>query len=197
MTHAGIIDTHLHLIYQNRLHYPWLAEFPRINRSFHLEEYRGQAAALGIERAVHMEAVVSKEEAADETDLVMGLGPPVVAAISGCHPEAEDFPATLDALAADTRVRGLRRILNLSPDALGLQPVFSENIRRLAARDLSFDLCVLGRQLPIAERIAKDCPQVRFILDHCGMPDIAAQALEPWREGIRRISELPNVVCKI
>ena len=46
-----IIDTHLHLIYQERLRYPWLADVPKLNRDFRLADYMAQAPGLGIETA--------------------------------------------------------------------------------------------------------------------------------------------------
>ena len=38
---------------------------------------------------------------------------------------------------------------------------------------------------------------MRFILDHCGVPDIVSGQLDPWRRHIREIASLPNVACKI
>ena len=67
----------------------------------------------------------------------------------------------------------------------------------IGRRDLTFDLCYLARQLPIAIELAKKCPNVQLILDHCGVPDIASGELEPWRQHIREIAALPNVACKI
>ena len=32
----AIIDTHLHLIYRDRLSYPWLADVAALDRDFHL-----------------------------------------------------------------------------------------------------------------------------------------------------------------
>jgi predicted TIM-barrel fold metal-dependent hydrolase len=194
---VSIIDTHLHLIYQDRLRYPWLAEAPKLNRSFPLEEYLSQSGPLGIEAALHMEVDVAEGDQAAETDVVMALGPPVIAAIASCRPESTDFPAKLEAIAADPRIRGLRRILHTSFDELGLRPIFAENLRRLAAHDLSFELCVRADQHPIAEHLVRACPDVRFVLDHCGNPEIEAHALDPWREGIWRLAALPNLVCKI
>jgi predicted TIM-barrel fold metal-dependent hydrolase len=192
-----IIDTHLHLIDQDRLRYPWLDDVPALNRSFSLQEYWAQARDLGIASALHMEVDVAEADQEAETAFVTGLGAPVLGAIASCRPEHEDFPAILDRVAANAAVRGLRRILHTSPDALALQPLFAENLRRLTAHNLSFDLCVLARQLPIAEKLAQSCPDVRFVLDHCGVPDIAGRALDPWREGITRMAALPNVACKI
>jgi predicted TIM-barrel fold metal-dependent hydrolase len=194
---AAIIDTHLHLIDRHRLRYPWLASTPQLARDFSLQDYLGGARGLGIETALHMEVDVAAEDQAAETAFVTGLGAPVIGAIAACRPESPGFPAALERLAANPRVRGLRRILHQSPDELGLAPLFAENLRRLAAHDLSFDLCVLARQLPIAIRLARACPDVRFILDHCGVPDIAAGALDPWRDGITQLAALPNVSCKI
>ena len=37
----------------------------------------------------------------------------------------------------------------------------------------------------------------QLILDHCGVPDIAGGAIDPWREHIRNLAKLPNVACKI
>ena len=37
----------------------------------------------------------------------------------------------------------------------------------------------------------------RFILDHCGVPDVKGQAQHPWREHIRELSKFPNVACKV
>ena len=194
---ASIIDTHLHLIYQDRLRYPWLASTPKLDRDFPLQEYVAEARGLGIAAALHMEVDVAEEDQEVETALVTGFGAPVIGAIAACRPESLDFAASLERLAANPLVRGLRRILHQSPDELGLAPLFVENLRRLAEYDLSFDLCVLARQLPIAIHLVRACPDVRFILDHCGVPDIAARALDPWRDGITQLAALPNVACKI
>jgi len=194
---SPIIDTHLHLIYQDRLRYPWLAGEPKLNRDFPLAEYLAEADKLGIETALHMEVDVAEADQEAETAFVAGIGAPVVAAIASCRPENADFPAQLERIAATPFVRGVRRILHTSPDELSQTPLFAENLRRLAQYDLSFDLCVLARQLPIALGLVRACPDVRFVLDHCGVPDIAAQALDPWRDGITRLAALPNVACKI
>jgi len=192
-----IIDTHLHLIDQSRLRYPWLQDVPALNRSFPLQEYWSEAEPLGIVAALHMEVDVAEEDQEAESEVVLGLGHPVVGAIAAARPEHAGFAAQLERIAGNPRIRGLRRILHTSPDELGRQPIFAENLRRLAPCDLSFDLCVLARQLPIAAEIARACPDVRFVLDHCGVPAVEARALSPWGEDIRRVAELPNVACKI
>lgn len=192
-----IVDTHLHLVYQERLRYPWLAGAPALNRDFTLDDYWPAAKAAGIEAALHMEVDVAEADMEAETAFVTGLGTPVVGAIAACRPENEDFPALIELYAANPGVKGLRRILHQSPDELGRRPLFQENIRRLAPLGLTFDLCVLARQLPIAIEIARAAPDVQFILDHCGVPNVKDQALDPWRADMTALAELPNVAAKI
>jgi predicted TIM-barrel fold metal-dependent hydrolase len=92
---------------------------------------------------------------------------------------------------------GFRRLLHVEPDELSQRPGFAANVRLLAKYELSFDLCVLARQIPLAAALAGKCPGVQFILDHCGVPDIAAGGLDPWRQYIREIAKHVNVACKI
>lgn len=192
-----IIDTHLHLVYLDRFSYPWLGGVPALNRDFTLETYRPQAEAAGIARAIHMEVDVAEADQMRETDFVTALGSPVVAAIASCRPESRDFPAQLEHLAANPKVKGLRRILHTSPDALSRAPLFAENLRRLAAHRLTFDICVLARQLPLALQLARVCPDVQFVLDHCGVPNVKDRALDPWRADLAALATAPNVACKV
>ena len=45
--------------------------------------------------------------------------------------------------------------------------------------------------------LVEKCPEVQFVLDHCGVPDIKGKAFDPWRANLQRLAGLPNVVCKI
>ncbi|MCX5513208.1 amidohydrolase [Kaistia algarum] len=192
-----IVDTHLHLVYQERFRYPWLAGAPSLNRNFTLADYLAEAKPLGIEAMLHMEVDVAEPDMEAETAFVTSLGEGVVGAIAACRPEHADFPELAERYAANPRVKGLRRILHESPDELGRRPIFQDNIRRLAPLGLTFDLCVLARQLPIAVEIARAAPDVQFILDHCGVPNVKDQALDPWRADMTALAELPNVAAKI
>jgi predicted TIM-barrel fold metal-dependent hydrolase len=136
----------------------------------------------------------------DETAFVEGLAAVPGSLIGGivavCRPESAAFPGWLDSLR-DTRVVGLRRILHVEPDALSQQPRFRAHLRLLSASALTFDLCVRARQLPLALDLVTACPEVSFVLDHCGAPDIAAGAIDPWRDDLRALASCANVTCKI
>lgn len=190
-----IIDTHLHLIYRDRFSYPWIAGKP-LDRDWTAEQYWAEATILGIETALHMEVDVAEKDMRAETEFVLEL-PQVVGAIAACRPESADFPRHLERLAAMPSVKGLRRILHEVPDEVSRPELFAENIRRLAEHDLSFDLCLRADQLHLGLALARKAPEVRFILDHCGNPDVAHDGLDPWREDIKCLAELPNVSAKM
>ena len=42
-----------------------------------------------------------------------------------------------------------------------------------------------------------DFPDVTFVLDHVGKPDIRAGLAEPWRSDIASLAKRPNVFCKL
>lgn len=192
-----IVDTHLHLIYLDKFSYPWLRGVPPLNRQWDWPSYWAEAQKLGIEAALHMEVDVLEQEIEDETRFVLGIDPHVVGAISNARPEQIDFPRHLERMAAEPRIKGIRRLLQDDPDDLSAGDVFRGNIRRLAAHGLTFDLGVKARQLPLAAALVAACPDVQFVLDHCGNPLIDSGDIAQWREDIVALANLANVAGKV
>lgn len=191
-----IIDTHLHLIYPDRFRYPWLSQRPSIDKPWNINDYFAEALPLGIESALHMEVDVAEADMLAETEFVLTL-PRIAGAIAACRPEHMNFVDQIERLSDHAHVKGVRRILHEAPDDLSQSDLFVENIRHLPDYDLSFDLCVRADQLPIGQMLAERAPDVTFILDHCGVPDITGTGLDPWREAISNIARLPNVMAKV
>jgi len=196
-----LFDTHLHLIYKDRLSYPWLDDFDALNHDNRFDTYMRDAARLGITDCLHMEVDVVEADIDAETELVRELmAPPgslLRGAISSCRPELDDFPALLERAREGGIVKGFRRVLHVVPDEVSQSATFRDNVKRLSGTGLTFDLCVLPRQLGLAAELADHCPDVRFVLDHCGVPDVASGALDPWRADMRALAKRQNVVAKI
>jgi L-fuconolactonase len=62
---------------------------------------------------------------------------------------------------------------------------------------LAYDLLVLVSQLEVATGVARELPEVRFVLDHLAKPDIANGAWEPWASRAAGLAALPNVSAKM
>lgn len=195
-----LIDTHLHLIDRARLSYPWLEAVPALNCDWSYDGYVTSAARLGITGTLHMEVDVAEADIDRETTLIAGLmrdpDSLILGAISAARPESPAFRPWLEATDRSV-VRGLRRVLHVVPDAVSQTAVFRENIRALGPAGLPFDICVLARQLPLAIDLADAAPDTTFVLDHCGVPDIAADGFDRWAPGIRELSRRGNVNAKI
>jgi len=196
-----IVDTHQHLWDKDLFHYAWLEPLPLLDRSFRLSDYSEATRGLEIAKTVFVECDVDEAQVLDEALHVLRLandqGNPIAGVVASGRPEKDGFKAYLDKVSAHPQLKGIRRILHTHPDELGQGKMFVENVARLATYGLSFDLCVLARQLPIALHLASRCPDVAFVLDHCGVPDVKGHTLDPWRAQISELSRLPNVSCKI
>lgn len=195
-----IFDTHLHLIDRSRLSYPWLANLPPLDRDWDFDSYLATAARMGITDVLHMEVDVADADIDAETawigELMARPGSPLRGAISAARPESDGFEAWLDAV--DRRVvRGVRRVLHVVPDAVSQDDRFRRNIRRLGQAGLPFDICMLQRQLSLAIDLVDACPDTTFILDHCGVPDIASGSFDDWAASITRLAERPHLNAKL
>jgi predicted TIM-barrel fold metal-dependent hydrolase len=196
-----IVDTHQHLWDLDLFHYSWLNSLPALNRSFRMPDYLEAAKGLNVVKSVHLEADVDVPYMLDETRHLLALADQLdnpLAGIVACgRPESKDFRSYLDKIAGHPRLKGIRRVLHTQPDEVGQGATFINNVAALSTYGLSFDLCVLARQLPIAINLVSKCPDVVFILDHCGVPQVKERNLDPWRSYIADIAQFPNVCCKI
>lgn len=196
-----IFDTHLHLIDLEKLSYPWLDDFAALRKNASYEHYAVTARRVGISGALHMEADVAEKDIEAETAMITQLMTAsdslLKGAISSCRPESTLFPRFLDKQKTRHEIKGFRRALHVVPDELSTTQTFRDNVKQLSGTGLTFDLCMLPAQLPLAMELVDHCPDVTFILDHCGVPDVAGKTLEPWKTHITALGQRQNVVAKI
>lgn len=196
-----IIDTHQHLWDPQVLPCSWLQGLPTLNRAFRMNDYLEAAKGLDVVKSVHVETDVDEPYMIEETKALFRLADeqdnPLSGIVATARPEKDGFEAHLEKIMGHPALKGIRRILHTQPDDLGRGEAFITNVGRLAGYGLSFDICVLARQLPVAINLVSQCPDVSFILDHCGVPQVKERVLDPWRAGISEIAKFPNIACKI
>lgn len=195
-----LLDTHQHLILPDRLAYGWVEGAPALRgRTFDLAVYRVLTGGAGIGGTLFMECDAADYQA--EARLVAGLmrepGSGILGQVASCRPEEPaGFEAWLDE-GPDLGVVGYRRILHETGDEVSQGAAFRAGVRAIGARGLTFDVCMLARQLPLALDLARACPGTQLVLDHCGVPDIAGGGFDAWRSGIAALAAEPNVVAKL
>lgn len=198
----GLVDTHQHLILRDLFAYDWADAIPALaGRSFRLDDFTNAAAptaAAPITATVFMEAGVNDAFYKAEARHVAGLihAGRIAAQVASCRPEQPDLSDWLDE-CADLGVVGFRRILHVVPDAVSEQPQFRAGLREIGHRGFSFDLCLRADQHGIGIDLLQACPEVQFILNHCGNPDIAADAYAGWSASMAQLAEFPNLAVKL
>jgi predicted TIM-barrel fold metal-dependent hydrolase len=195
------IDTHQHLLYPDIFEYPWLGGLPALQGSgFGLEGYRTATKEVDIVGTVFMEVDVAEDQSGKEAAFFCRLAEDPAQGIRGVvasgRPESEHFESYLDSVAHPA-LKGIRRVLHTQDNALSQSQRFRSHVAALARRDLTFDMCFLAKQLPLAMELADACPDTRLMLDHCGVPPVAEGMLDPWKGHLRELSQRPHVFCKL
>lgn len=197
-----IVDTHVHLWNLERLRYPWLEAVPSLNRSHLIEDYHQACGSVAVAKIIFVQCECEPAQSQHEVDWVTELER-VHSQIRGIVAAApletgNAAEPALARLAANPLVKGVRRLIQSEPDIdFCLRPDFVRGVSLLSRYNLGFDLCIHHPQLARATELVRRCPDVRFILDHIGKPDIKAGLLEPWRTQLRALAALPNVWCKV
>jgi predicted TIM-barrel fold metal-dependent hydrolase len=76
--------------------------------------------------------------------------------------------------------------------------VFRRNLARLQEFDWVFELQIFTAQMADGARLARELPEITFVLQHAGMPeDWTPEGRQAWREGMRRLAEASNVKTKL
>ncbi len=202
MPSIPILDSHVHFWDPQRLPLPWLAGLPELHRPFlpgDFETARGEVELAGL---VFVECDVAPGRHLEEAEFAdrLARSEPLLAAMIPHAPleKGLDAAADLRRLAAFPRVRGVRRLLQQEPDPkFCLRPAFLDGVRLLAEFDLHFEITVYHHQMESVIGLVERCPEVRFVLDHCGKPAIREGRFEPWASHIRALAEAPNLVCKL
>ena len=197
-----IIDTHLHLWDLGRIRYPWLASVPKLNRNHLIEDFRRACGSVQVAKMVFVQCDCEPSQAYAEATWVseVAKSDPRIKGIVAWAPleKGDAAEPELATLGANPLVKGIRRIIQFESDiGFCLRPDFVRGVQSLHAHGLSFDLCINHLQLANTIKLVQQCPDVQFVLDHIGKPDIKAKLLDPWRAQLRELAKLENVWCKL
>lgn len=197
-----ITDTHVHLLDQRKFTYSWAAGVPALARDWSLSDYTERTKPYEIESLVFAEVDVDLPQNLAEAEWVQSLAAQDKR-LKGCIAALPlerglAIEADMERLSKLSIVRGIRRITQYQPDLdFVLQPDFVAAVKLLPKYGLSCDICIYHHQMPAIIKLAWQCPEVTFILDHIGKPGIKDGLIEPWKTHISELAELPNVLCKL
>jgi len=197
-----LLDTHQHLVYRNEATYSWTKDIPPLaTEDFTVDSYLSLTKDLGIGGTLFMETGVDDPDYQKEAHFIKSLMDDNKNGIKGLifsiRPEENDnFDSWLEETLS-MGVSGFRRILHVMPDDTSESEVFRNNVKKIGNAGKPFDICYLPTQLKIAVDFAKACDDMHLVLNHCGVPSIAAGEIDQWGKDIKELSQLPNVICKL
>lgn len=197
-----IVDTHVHLWDPSNLRYPWLDGNALLNKPYLLADYKRACGPVQVEKMVFLQCECDFSQFQQEADWVTKLAQqdPRIKGIVPWAPleKGDEARPALAKLAENPLIKGVRRIIQFEPDIeFCLQPNFVKGVQALTDYNFSFDICIFHPQLANTIKLVQQCPNVKFILDHIGKPDIKNHLLDPWRAEIKQLASLPNVWCKV
>lgn len=195
------VDTHVHFWDPAELRYDWLTSVPAINRPFLPADLLDVAGNLELEKIVFVQAAAAPEEAIDEAVWVSALAaqePRIGGIVADARIEwGEAVRPQLEELSIYPLVKGVRRLIQSEPLGFAVGDHFVRGVQILAQYGFSFDLCVYHPQMSDVLSLVAQCPNVEFVLDHIGKPDIRNGLMEPWKRQISELASFPNVYCKL
>lgn len=212
-----VIDAHFHVWRQADL--PWLSgpmqprifgPYEPIRRDYPMAEFLADATPEGVERAVYVQANWPVERAEDEVAWLEGLAAETGwphAIVAYADMTVPDARPALDRLTRFPHVRGIRQQFHHHENPLYRfathadmcdDPHVQKNMALAGSCGLSFDLQVFAPQMAGAVRLAQNCPQTTFVLQHAGMLEDSTDAgRAAWRAGMRALAACPNVTAKL
>jgi L-fuconolactonase len=191
------VDAHQHFWRYQPERDAWITEdMAAIRRDFLPEELEGILVAAGLRGSVAVQANQSPEE----TRFLLGLARKhsfVQGVVGWVDLLAPDLEPTLEALAEDPLLVGVRHIAQAEADDWLAREEVAAAIGRLAGFSLTYDILIHHRQIPAAQALVDRLPAQPFVVDHVAKPPIRDAVLEPWATRMRELARRPNVWCKL
>lgn len=192
------IDAHQHFWIYNPAEYDWIDDSMSVLR----RDFLPADLAPELESSdFHGSVTVQARQTLEETNWLLQLAegsPSIVGVVGWADLRSPDIRSQLKVLARNPKLVGIRHIVQSEPDdRFLLQPEFLRGISALEEFDLAYDILIYTKHLPVAAEFVERFPRQRFVLDHLAKPPIKSGHIDSWVHGIKRLSEFPNVYCKL
>jgi L-fuconolactonase len=198
-----VIDSHQHFWDLSAHDQPWLASDPVLApllRNFAPADLAPLAAAEDIAASVVVQTVTESWETPEL--LALAAGPGLVAGVVGwadlTAPDIADVLAELRGLPGGDGLSGIRHPVLIEADSDWLAgPDVLRGLAAVAGAGLAYDVVGEPRHLPAAVTAARRLPELTFVLDHLGNPDMSPEPSEPWATAFTQFAALDNTTAKL
>ena len=152
---------------------------------------------IGFDECIAVQARQSIEETnwllklANENDFIKGV-------VGWVDLRSPDIYEVLSGFANKKKLIGVRHVVHdEAADKFMLQPAFQNGIAALKEFNLSYDLLLFPKHIPVALKLVEKFPEQSFVVDHIAKPFISKREFSPWKEDLEELAKYPNVFCKL
>jgi len=193
------IDSHQHFWKYNEADYGWIDNRMAIlKRDFLPEDLEPRLTESGFSGSVAVQARQTAEETrwllnlAEKNDFIKGI-------VGWADLRSEDnLRRQLDEFCKSPKFAGVRHVVHDEPeDGFMLRDDFLKGISILKDYNLTYDLLLFPKHLPVAQVLASMFPGQKFVVDHISKPLIKDRITDPWKEDIFMLAGEKNVWCKL
>lgn len=192
------IDAHQHFWKYNQKDYAWIDYSMRmIKKDFLPQHLIPELTKEGFEGSISVQARQTLQETSwllelsNSNDFIKGV-------VGWVDLKSRHVRSDLLHFAEHSKFVGVRHVVHdEEDDAFMLDKDFLRGISYLSDYNLTYDLLLFPKHLPIASRVACMFPEQRFVIDHISKPLIKQKIFESWADDIKEIAGLPNVFCKL
>jgi L-fuconolactonase len=193
------VDSHQHFWLYNSTDYSWIDDRMAILKHNYLpEDLQPELTKAGFSGSVVVQARQTIEETrwllhlADQYSFIKG----VVGWVDLCS--ENELKRQLDEFSKSKKFVGVRHVVHDEPDDnFMLRDDFLKSISLLKEYNLTYDLLLFPKHLPVAQVVVSMFPEQKFVLDHISKPLIRSHIISPWKEDLIRLAENRNVWCKL
>ncbi len=203
-TQTPIIDTHFHIWNTQILTLPWLQLFKgRFKPIYTLEDYQSAIEGTPIKLSCYEEVDTLESLHSQEAQMAIALcddpSNQVRGATIGVNLNAQNFQAYIERYAKKPAVKSVRHNFFAATPSISKSATFIENVHLLDELGLMCDLVMPADQIQYGVDLVKSCPNTVFIVNHCGVYPILADASthRTWQNGIEAYGQHKNAICKI
>lgn len=192
------LDAHQHFWVFDKVRDGWItADMEVLRRTYLPCDLQPSLLENGINGSIAVQASQSVSETLFLLDLAAKASfiKGVVGWIDLCAADIEEQVGKLHSYA---KLKGFRHILQDEPDdRYMLGAAFRNGLCCLQKFGYTFDLLIFPRHLPFAAELAKEFPELNFVIDHIAKPELQVIPETNWAAGMARMAAFKNVHCKI
>ncbi len=192
------IDSHQHFWHYNPKEHVWMTdEMENLKRDYLPPDLKPLLESVDFDGAISVQARQMLEETewllelSDQYDHIKGV-------VGWVDLRSPEIHAQLEKYSQRSKLKGVRHVVHDEPDDnFMLLPEFQRGIALLKEFNLTYDLLLFYRHLPVALKVVEKFPEQPFVVDHISKPVIKDKMISPWKEDIQALAKYENVCCKL